>query len=65
MEFEVGYHLFLRVTPTIRVEIRSRKLSPNFLGSYEILRRNEPVAYEMTLPPQLSNLHNVVLLVVL
>ena len=39
--------------------IRSRKLSPKFLGPYQILRRIEPVAYEIALPPQLANLHPV------
>jgi len=39
--------------------IRSRKLSPKFLGPYQILRRIGPVAYEIALPPQLANLHPV------
>ena len=37
--------------------IRSRKLSPKFLGPYKTLRRIGPVAYENALPPQLANLH--------
>jgi len=39
--------------------LRSRKLSPKFLGPYQITRRIGPVAYEIALPPQLSNLHPV------
>ena len=39
--------------------ICSRKLSPKFLGPYQILRRIGPVAYEIALPPQLANLHPV------
>jgi len=53
LEFEAGEHVFLRVTRTIGVgrAIHSRKLSPKFLGPYQILRRIWPVAYEITLPP--------------
>ncbi|XP_047180640.1 uncharacterized protein LOC124847242 [Vigna umbellata] len=39
--------------------IKARKLSPKFLGPYEILRRIGPVTYEIALSPQLANLHNV------
>jgi len=61
LEFAVGDHIFLRITPTTGVgrAIRSRKLSPKFIGPYQILRRIGPVAYEIALPPQLSNLHSV------
>jgi len=61
LEFAVGDHVFLRITPTTGVgrAIRSRKLSPKFIGPYQILRKIGPVAYEIALPPQLSNLHSV------
>ena len=51
--------MFLRVTRTTSVgrALYSRKLSPKFLGPYQMLRRNGPVAYEIALPPQLANLH--------
>ncbi|XP_052727774.1 uncharacterized protein LOC128195015 [Vigna angularis] len=39
--------------------IKSRKLSPMFLGPFQIIKRIGPVAYEIALPPQLENLHNV------
>ena len=39
--------------------LHSRKLSPKFLGPYQITRRIGPVAYEIALPPQLVNLHPV------
>ena len=53
LEFVVSDHVFLRVTRTTGVgrALRSRKLSPKFLGLYQIMRRIGPVAYEITLPP--------------
>ncbi|XP_017426312.1 uncharacterized protein LOC108334897 [Vigna angularis] len=39
--------------------MRPKKLSPKFVGPYQILRKIGPVAYELSLPPQLSNLHPV------
>ena len=61
MEFATGDHVFLRVTRTSGVgrALCSRKLSPKFLGPYQITRRIGPVAYEIALPPQLANLHLV------
>ena len=61
LEFEAGDHVFLRVTRTTGVgrALRSRKLSPKFLGPYQISMRIGPVAYEIVLPPQLANLHPV------
>jgi len=61
LEFTAGDHVFLRVTRTTGVAraLCSRKLSPKFLGPYQITRRIGPVAYEIALPPQLANLHPV------
>ena len=61
LEFAAGDHVFLRVTQTTSVgrALRSRKLSPKFLGPYQISRRIGPMAYEIALPPQLANLHPV------
>ena len=61
MEFAADDHVFLRVTRTTGVgrALRSRKLSPKFLGPYQITRRIGPVAYEIALSPQLANLHPV------
>ena len=59
--FEAGDHVFLRVTPTAGIgrKIKSRKLTPRFIGPDQIMRRIGPVAYEIALPPHLANLHNV------
>ncbi|XP_061363429.1 uncharacterized protein LOC133307027, partial [Gastrolobium bilobum] len=35
-----------------------RELSPRFIGPYQIIKRVVPVAYQLALPPQLSNLHS-------
>ena len=53
--------MFLRVTPTIGIgrALKSRKLTPRFIGPYQITRRIGPTAYEIALPPHLANLHNV------
>jgi len=61
LEFAVGEHEFLRVTRITGVgrAFRSRKLSPKFLGPYQISRRIGPLAYEIALPPQFANLHPV------
>ena len=61
LEFVAGDHVFMRVIPTKGVgrAIRSRKLSPKFGGFYQILRKIRLVAYEIALPSQLANLHNV------
>jgi hypothetical protein len=53
--------VFLRVTPTTGVgrALKSKKLTPKFIGPYQILKRVGPVAYEIALPPNLANLHSV------
>ncbi|KAJ8771905.1 hypothetical protein K2173_027082 [Erythroxylum novogranatense] len=35
------------------------KLSPRYVGPYEILERVGPLAYRLALPPELSQIHNV------
>nr|KYP37741.1 hypothetical protein KK1_041053 [Cajanus cajan] len=49
------------VTPTSGVgrALRKRKLTPRFVGPYQIIQRVGPVAYRLALPPPLSNLHDV------
>jgi len=61
LEFDEGDHVFLRVTPTtsIRRVLKSRKLTPRFIGPYQITRRIGTTTYEIALPPHISNLHNV------
>jgi len=61
LEFQEGDHVFLRVTPLIGVgrALKSRKLTPRFIGPYKISERVGTVAYRVSLPPHLSNLYDV------
>ena len=61
MEFEVGDHVFLKVSPMKPVmRFGSKgKLSPRFVGPFEILERVGHVAYRVALPPSMSKVHNV------
>ena len=56
-----GFSSFLKVSPWIKILRfgKKRKLSSRSIGPYEILERNGPVAYHLTLPPKLTKLHNV------
>ncbi|KAL4018033.1 hypothetical protein IC575_021620 [Cucumis melo] len=61
LEFEVGDKVFLKIAPmrgVLRFERRG-KLSPRFVGPFEILERIGPVAYRLALPPSLSTVHDV------
>ncbi|KAL4020418.1 hypothetical protein IC575_019194 [Cucumis melo] len=61
LEFEVGDKVFLKVAPmrgVVRFE-RREKLSPRFVGPFEILEQIGPVAYRLALPPSLSTVHDV------
>ncbi|RVW26904.1 Transposon Tf2-12 polyprotein [Vitis vinifera] len=61
LEFEVGDHVFLKVSPMKSVMRfgRKGKLSPHFVGPFEILERVGTLAYKVALPPSLSKIHNV------
>jgi hypothetical protein len=61
LEFQEGDQVFLRVTPTTGVgrALKSKKLTPKFIGPYQISERVGTVAYRAGLPPHLSNLHDV------
>ncbi|KAJ9541044.1 hypothetical protein OSB04_027550 [Centaurea solstitialis] len=61
LEFQRGDHVFLKVSPlrgVHRFGIKG-KLSPRYIGPFEILERVGEVAYRLGLPPQLSHIHNV------
>ena len=61
LEFEVGDHVSLKVNPkrgVVRFGKR-RKLSPRFIGPFEILERIGNVAYRLALSPSMSDVHQV------
>ena len=61
IEFEVGDKVFLKIYSLkgiVRFGKRG-KLSPRFIGPYEVIERIGPVAYRLALPPELSQVHNV------
>ena len=61
LEFEVGDHVFLKVVPkrgVVRFGKRG-KLSPRFIGPFEILERVGTVVYRLALPPSMSGVHEV------
>ena len=61
LEFQEGDHVFLKVTPTTGIGrvMKSKKLTPRFIGPYQIFRKIGLVAYQICLPPFLFSLHNV------
>ena len=59
--FEVGDHVFLKAIPkrgVVRFGKRG-KLSPRFIGPFEILERIDTVAYRLALPPSMLGVHEV------
>ncbi|GJT20092.1 hypothetical protein Tco_0878798, partial [Tanacetum coccineum] len=61
IEFQVGDHLMLKVSPWKGV-VRFRKkgkLALRFVGPFEILERIGSVAYRLRLPKELSSVHDV------
>ena len=61
LEFEVSDHVSLKVMPkrgVVRFGKRG-KLSPRFIGPFEILERVGTVAYRLALLPIMSGVHEV------
>jgi hypothetical protein len=61
LSFEVGDFVYLKVSPMRGLrhfKIRG-KLAPRFIGPFKILEKRGEVAYQLELPPQLSDVHDV------
>jgi hypothetical protein len=61
LSFEVGDFVYLKVSPIRglhRFKVRG-KLAPRFIGPFKILEKRGEVAYQLELPPELSDVHDV------
>jgi hypothetical protein len=61
LRFQVGDFVYLKVSPMRglhRFKIRG-KLAPRYIGPFKILEQKGEVAYQLELPPQLSDVHDV------
>ena len=61
LEFEVGDHVSLKVNPkrgVVRFGKRG-KLSPRFIGPFEVLERIGTIAYRLALPSSMLGVHEV------
>jgi len=61
LEFEVGDHVSLKISPMKGVMRcgKKGKLSPRFIGPFEITQRVGKLAYRVALPPDLPRMHDV------
>ena len=61
ISFQVGDHVYLRVSPMKGVQRFGfkGKLAPRYVGPFPILEQCGPVAYRLELPAQLSAVHNI------
>jgi hypothetical protein len=61
LSFEVGDFVYLKVSPmrgNRRFKVKG-KLAPRYVGPFKIVDRRGEVAYQLELPPQLSDVHDV------
>jgi hypothetical protein len=61
LSFEVGDFVYLKVSPmrgTRRFKVKGM-LAPRYVGPFKIVDHKEEVAYQLELPPRLSDVHNV------
>jgi hypothetical protein len=61
LTFEVGDHVFLKIRPkkgVIRFG-KKGKLSPRYIGPFDVVEKIGKVAYRLALPPQLDKVHDV------
>jgi hypothetical protein len=61
LEFEIGDHVYLRVSPIKGVKRfgMKGKLAPLYIIPFPILKKCGTVAYKLDLPPSLGGVHNI------
>jgi hypothetical protein len=61
LEFGVGDHVYLRVSPMMGMKIfgMKGKLALCYIGSFPILEKCGTVAYKLDLSPSLAGVHNI------
>ena len=61
IRYEIDEKVFLKLSPWKKVMRfgKSGKLSPRFIGPYEVIEKVGPLAYRLALPPELEKIHNV------
>jgi hypothetical protein len=61
LEFEIGDHVYLRVSPMKGVKrfgVKG-KLAPRYIRPFPILEKCGTVAYKLDLPPSLAGVHDI------
>ena len=61
IRYEIDEKVFLKVSPWKKVMRfgKNGKVSPRFIGPYEVIEKVGPVAYRLALPLDLEKIHNV------
>ena len=61
IRYEISEKVFLKVSPWKKVMRfgKKDKLSPRFIGPYEVIEKVGLVAYKLALPPELEKIHNI------
>ncbi|WMV30391.1 hypothetical protein MTR67_023776, partial [Solanum verrucosum] len=62
MAFQTGENVLLKVSPMKGVMRfgKKGKLSPQYIGPFEVLDYAGPIAYKLDLPPNLSGVHPII-----
>ena len=60
IRYSISEKVFLKVSPWKKVMRFGKrgKLSPRFIGPYEVIEKVGPVAYKLALPLELEKIHN-------
>jgi hypothetical protein len=61
LTFKVGDYVYLKVSPIrdLRILKVKEKLSPRYIGPFQILERKGELAYQLELPARLLDVHDV------